>query len=278
MLGKAQILTRTKTVAAECPVKIDFPPIPIPELPELNARFTELKNESEQLSALTEDPVQRLSLRGLGKKLALKIEKLLDEQEPDRQELNRALFEFDRIVNPPPDDMDPPRAQFRQIAEDCRDLLASKGPDADNLPFFNMLNKIENDGNDAYTTKNQKKWKTANENLAHLNHRIQKVGSDNGETELPPTTIMKDHAKLQVDGLCNELNVEREKLEHRGDFGTKFKPRCNEVEKLLDTMKSDIDKIDDDLEPKRGLAIIKHTMRFFDRLKRKIQTLGQDIM
>ncbi len=281
--GSARVLNRAGAVVAERPVRITFPPIRLPDLPELRARFEELEDQRQQLIALTSDAEHRLLLGGQGAKLSKKLQKLFDELEPDKQEIYRALKELERLVEPPPEDMDPPRAQFRRLLDECRDMIAAKGADPQLDPIKTALSRIEADGNNAYTTKNHKQWATANENLAKLHDRLEKLtGADGGgsEPELPPTPVLKDHFKQEVDGLRAALNMKREELEPRPDYAGKLKSRCDNVETMLDKAEADIEKIDDKLEPKRAVAQLQIIVRSLNQprpLKERIPKLDIDI-
>ena len=163
------------------------------------------------------------------------------------------------MVNPPPDDMEPPRSQFRQMLEDARDLLSAQGTDTQLDPLRTALGRLEADGNDAFTTKNHKKWAATNESLAKLHARILSVagrsgGGGGGDRELPPTPILKDHFKQELDGLRAALHAKREELAGLDRYPTKFKPRCDTIESTVDQLESSIDQVDDELEPKQALG------------------------
>lgn len=284
MHGTAKVLLRAGGgVAAECPVRIHFPPLKVPDLQELRAQFDELESRREQEVALSDDPEQRLALGGQGAKLSRKVDKLFGELEPDRQEIHRAVKDLERLVDPPPDDMDPPRAQFRRLVDDSRNMLSAAGADPQMDPLRTALGQIERDGNDAYTTKNHKKWANTNESLTKLHGRLVKVttggdGASGGgsEQELPPTPILKDHFKQEVDGLRSALMMKREELERLPDYPTRLKPRCDDAEKAIEQMDAAIDKVDDDLEPKRALGQLQIALRAKQKLEKQVARINID--
>jgi molecular chaperone DnaK (HSP70) len=84
MVGTAQIFSRTGAMVKECPVRITFPPLVVPGLPELRQHFHELKDERDQLLFTSEDPEQRLLLAGEGERVVMVLERLFGELEPDK--------------------------------------------------------------------------------------------------------------------------------------------------------------------------------------------------
>ena len=284
MRGTARVYTRSgAVVAAECPVQIRFPAVQLPDVTELRNMFEELEGHREQLLALSNDAEQRLALSGAGGKVSRKLQKLFDEFEPDRQELQQALRELDRLVNPPPDDMDPPRTQFHRTVADSKDLLASQGVDPQLAPLRTALDRIEREGNEAFTTKNIKKWAAVNESLGKLHARIVKVttgdGGDGGGGghELPPTPILKDHFQQETDGLRSALQLKREALESRADYPTKFKARCDEIARAIDQIDINIDKVDEALDPRRAIGQLQIAVRAQKQLEKRIREAGDDV-
>lgn len=282
MRGTAKVMTRTGTVVAQREVRINFPPIEIPELPNLRAQFDDLNDKREQTILLTEDPAERLTLAGPGEKRVKKLRKLFDEQEPDRQEIHHEMKMLEKMVNPPPDDMEPPRTQFVSMLEECREMLGAKADDPNMQSFQPILKRIEKEGNDAHATKNRKKWGAASESLRQAHARIDKVagggaGGGGGGGALPPTPLLKDRFGQDVDGLRAALRMAREKAAKRPDYGNKDKPRCEALERDVDTLEKGIGKINDELPPDQGLAQLRLVMRPFDGIKRKIRLVDEGV-
>jgi hypothetical protein len=256
MKGTVQVKTRTGTVAKEGPVRIAFPPPPIPDLSELRSRFEDLKERLEIGILNSSDPQHRLALQGAGKRLIREIEKKFAEQKQDKQEIHRALKELDRLVNPPADDMDPPRAEFRGNLEVCRELVASKPDDPGIKAFQPQLDRIEHQGNDAYATKNKRKWSNVNDALRQLRSRIERIitGGDGPgpiEHQPSPTEVQKAGGKIRIDQMRASLRAARDNVERQPDYNTRWRPRCEKVERALDTMEKAIDRISNDLPPEQ---------------------------
>jgi actin-like ATPase involved in cell morphogenesis len=282
MRGIARVMTRTGTEVAKRDIKVAFPAINIPELPNLRAQFETLNDKRNEMILLTEDPAERLMLAGPGDKLEKKLRKLFEEQEPDRQEISQELKKMEKMVHPPADDMEPPRTQVMSMLEQCREMLSTK-PDDPNLQSFQpILKRIEKEANDAYATKNRKKWGAASESLRQAYARIEKMTSvggkgGGGSDSLPPTPLMKDRFAQDVDGARASLQSARDKASKRPDYATKDKPRCDALDRDLDTVGKGIEKINDDLPPEQGLAQLRLVMRPFDAIKKKIRLIDENV-
>jgi len=276
--GIARVLNRNNTVVAQSEVRIKFPPIPLPTLPQLLAKFETLEDKRQQELALTQDPERRTLLGGKGRKLANQIKKLFAEQEPDKQELVRAIRELDRLVNPPLDDMDPPRAHFMGLLENCRNLMDAKGSDPEIQPLRPMWDRINEDGRDAYITRNHKKWTTVYESLRLLYDRLAKLGEKgkgDGDDDIPPTEMSKDQGHQEVEGLRALLATERMKLESQPDYASTIRRRVEEIEKSLGEIDTKIDKISGDLPPKQGQAQVLIALQPARKLEQDIRKLGE---
>jgi hypothetical protein len=279
MRGTARVLTRTGSEVARRDVRVGFPPIAIPNLVELNANFDDLNDRRQQAIHLTQDPEERLALAGSGEKLVKKLRKLFEQEEPDRQEINRELKKLDRMINPPKDDMEPPRTSFQSILEACRELLASKADDPAMQAFHSRLKRIETEGNDAYTTKNRKKWAAANEALRQEHSRIEKAtgGGDGPPPELPPTPVLKDAFRHDADGMRAAVRMARESAAKRPTYATRDKPRCDSLEREIDKMEKAIDEVKDDQESKQALAQLQLIMRPAGGIKQRTRWIEEGI-
>jgi hypothetical protein len=88
----------------------------------------------------------------IGKNDARKIKKIVDGQSPDRQLLHERLKELRRIVEPPADDMEPPRTEFEGLLAECREKIAADSGNAALKAQSSQLDKVEAAGKDAYDT------------------------------------------------------------------------------------------------------------------------------
>lgn len=278
--GDAKVLQRGgSAVVAQRPVHVKFPPLVLPELPDLRAEFEALEDRRRQLAVLSDDPEERLALEGKGAKLAKTLGRLFAEQAPDRQEIYRAKKELDVLVNPPKDDMEPPRAQFRQLIDATREMLLD-GSDAQLVPLRTMLKQIEADGNDAFTTKNHKKWGTTNESLAKLHQKVIMLLNPRGERgggDLPPAPVLKGWAQQSADALRATLAEECRKLESLPAYAVRIKPRADAIAAAIDKIEADIDKVADDLEPNRAWGLLQVALRSEQQLKQGIHDLKHSV-
>jgi len=271
MKGAVTVKGRTGAVAAERPIQITFPPLKLPDLADLRVQFDDLEARRQELEVLSEDPEQRLRLAGKGRKLGARLQRLFAEQAPDRQEIHVALKELNALVNPPAEDMSPPRAQFRQAIEYAQDQLDSQGSDPQIQPLRQLLKRIETEGNDAYTTKNYRKWAIANENLAKLVTRIEKIVNplQGGTQELPDTVTLKDDFRQRVDQLRTYLLAKHDDLRDHPRYRTAIKARLDALPPILTQMDKAIDKVADATEPRQALAQLQQATRQLAEVRKR---------
>jgi molecular chaperone DnaK (HSP70) len=276
MRGTARVLTKSDAVAAECPVLIKFPPLKLPPIEQMRAQFQELESKRAQELELAEDAEQRTLLGGKGGKLSKTITNLLEEAEPDKQEVHRALRELERLVTPSPEDMDPPRKQFRDLLEECRDLLDSVGSDSDIRTLRGQLQKIEEEGMNAFALKNHRKWAAVNESLLQLYQRTIKMLGGGAGMELPPTEILKDYFLQQVETTRAALARRRENLQNRADFATRLSPRFENAERNIAQMEDAIARVKDELDTRQALGQLQKAVRNKARLDYYVQHIEDD--
>ena len=163
-------------------------------------------------------------------------------------------------------------------------MLAEAGDNPDFRSFPKILEQLEKDGNEAYTTKNHKAWAEANESLNKAYARINDLVDPHTHTDqdLPPTFILKQQGLQEVDRMKKQLKDKRGECKQRhGEerYVARIKSRGDEIAKKLDKMEADIEKIDDELKPEQGLAQVQVALRSQDDLeKKKIPQLGADVV
>jgi molecular chaperone DnaK (HSP70) len=285
MRGEAKVLNRNRVVAAACPVRISFPPLIVPELPELRQRFDQLEGQREEHEYMDEDPEQRLRLAGQGKKLSRQIAKLFARQSPDKQEVHRALKEFDRLVNPPPDEMEPSRAQYHNQIEACDQELAAAPSDPQIQAMRPLLTRIQTAAEDALATKNQRKWTEENEKLEKLLKRLQRLtggggggggGGGDGGT-LPPTPVLKNSYLADVDGLRSEVQARREELQSEPEYEHKFKSHLDKIDRGIEQMVLAINKVSDETESRQAHGQLQLALLPKNKLKEDLRLVTVDL-
>ncbi len=282
MRGRVAIESRTGQIVVERPVNIRFPPLRVPELTELEEEFEALEAERQQLEELSHDPEQRVLLAGKGAKLSKKLSRKFAEQMgKDRQEIYASLREFRNFIHPPPDDMNPPRAEFQQLVDACQEILQAQQSDAQFQAFPPMLKRIETDGNDAATTKNHRKWAAAHENLLKLYARLEKllergVGPST-PPDIEPTPLLKDRALQVIDALRCKLESRRDMLTRDPRYAARLRPRLDRIATAIDKMDAEVAKVNDNLEARQGLAQVQLAMRPIARLQQEIDQVDVEI-
>jgi len=276
MKGRAVVLTRRGTEAARCKVHIVFPPLALPTLPELKLRFEDLEAERFDSVLNSTDPRQRTRLDTTGAKISASIERMLAEQEPDRKEIYRALAEFERIVRPLSEDMDPPRARFLSLLDECRRLLAVKDPGPQVTTDERRLERIETEGHEAYASRNHRAWERANADLARVHAGLVNRGI---LTPLvtPDTWIQKEYWIGQVDKVRAALVSRRSEMSARPDYETVVRLQCDEIDKRLDSMERAIDEVADDLAPEQALPRLQRATRGLPHLAKGVKHVGIDV-
>lgn len=277
MRGFAKVFTRGGTEVSRSTVKILFPPSPLPDLSELLTKFEDLDSDREGKTAMSQDPRERTLLKGKGGKLSQKISNLFREQEPDRQEIQQALREMNKIVHPPKDDMEPSRASFINLLEACQALIEEMaGPEA--KANTNRLERIRLEGENAFMTKNRKVWARANENLSILHSKLKNVNKeDSGPQELPSTGEMKDQFMQELDQLRARLNDMRDRVESYPNYEQVFKGRCDRLDEKIDAMEKAVEKVDDNLDSSKGLGQLRKATRGIDQIPQEIKNIPIDV-
>lgn len=267
--GKVQILTRTGTVVKDAPVKVSFPPLPVPTKAELEQKFQRLEDKRHDLMALTEDAELRTLLAGKGGRMAETVQKKFGEQEPDRQEIEASLRELERLVSPPSDDLEPPRSRFDSLLVNCRELIAANKDNPQIQHFAATVDRCEREGRDAYLRKDRRRWAAINDSLAHLRASLEAPATSKEERPLSETPILKDQADLMADQVRGKLRAVEDSLKADERYVAKFKPRCDAVAVKLDQIKTRIRDIPDNTPNKQALSKIQLVLRDLHKLEQK---------
>jgi molecular chaperone DnaK (HSP70) len=278
MRGVAKVFTRGGTEAARCDVRIVFPPLPLPDLSELLTEYEDLESERENDALTSQDPRRRTLLAGKGAKISKRIKKLFAEQEPDVQEIRQALQQFKQIIQPPIDDMDPPRSRFLNLADECGDLITGMGSNPEATAFEKRLQRISAEGEAAFVTKNHKRWARANENLQALFSKLNAMGTGGDESpELPPTDELKEYFLGELDKLRARLVDKRELIFSRTDYESILKPRCDAIDAKIDRMEREVEKVSDEAEPREGMNKLRRACRPMKTIDNEIHRIDKEM-
>ena len=255
-----EIKGRSGAVVKKSQIRVDVPPIQIPDLAEFRRQFYEVKERLDHRISLTTSGEEQLKLAGHGKRLVDGIGKILAEKPPDRGRLRNAIRELDRLVNSSVNDLSPPWAKFLNNLTMCRGMLASKPDDPALKTCVPQLDRLERQGNESYTTRDRKKWAACNESLLDARNQIQSVFAPParlGETRL----LKKQEAMGVIEDLRESLEAARDDASQRPDYEDWGRPLCDEVERDISFVEMAIDAIPDELPPAIGLALIKHSLQ-----------------
>lgn len=281
MVGKMQVVSSSGTALAEGSIDITFPPIKIPDLAKLRSDFDELEAQRQQLKEISNDQAHRTMLAGKGRKMATGIEKAFQQEPVDRQWIHEQLKEFKALVTPPTDEMKPPRSHFAALLDRCRKIIADHPSDSQIQSFSDPIAKFEKDGHKACTDKNPTLWTGVIDGLEQIASKLKKLagedgGSKGGEKELPPTPILKDHFRLEAESLRSELQTREQELSgHVRE--AKIKVRAEGIHRRIDQIIADIDRVDDNLDPKSALPKLQLAFRDHLKVKDGIENLHIDI-
>jgi hypothetical protein len=174
--------------------------------------------------------------------------------------------------------MDPIRAEFNGNLEMCRELIASKPDDPGLRPFLSQLDRIEQQANAAYTTKNRRNWANINETLLQLRSRIEKIvnggreDDGGGPRKLPPPDVLKDQARMQIEQMRATLRTNSDNVSGEPDF-ERWQKRCEVIERDLDTMEKAVERISSDLSPEQCLGQIQQALLKERDIKKKISLI-----
>lgn len=258
MSGTVKVKRLDGSLATEWPVKIEFPPIRIPNISELQDTFNRLDAKRQEEIHHERDPLRRGRLAGIGERIVNKIKKLFAERFSETQEIYQAIKELEALLTPAEkDEMQPPVEKFIELANECRTII-SENESEQNSQHLRNLERIEKDGNDAQLMKDKRKWSAAFDQLKSLHSRLRpppppKKGDEDGE--LPPTYQLKDlfHQDV-VEDLQSKLNAKIQIMQSKNDFNPlKHGHRVGKIEMAIKELQNDICAVDDQLEPEKAI-------------------------
>jgi hypothetical protein len=172
--------------------------------------------------------------------------------------------------------MDPPRGVFEALLEECGRFLDVRASDPAIQTWRKSLRQLEIDGNDAFTTRNQQKWSMTNDSLLLVQDRLTSTSSSAAVDETPPAPYIKDALKQEVERLRSELRAAHMQVQTYPAYTclqAKVEAECDAIETVLDAVEAAIDKVNDNLEPRHGLAQCQLAVRPLAELPGRIQDI-----
>jgi molecular chaperone DnaK (HSP70) len=252
-------------IAKALPVKISFPPMIIPELPELEEGLKRLEARRKEMlqPEITPDPERRSEIGGLGGNLIRNIKVRLAEDLKDRQEIYQNLLSLQRLITPSTDAMRPPLANFEELVREVRGLIGDSAGGGEATAWSDRVDKFEKGGRDAYAQRNSKQWGRAFEQFSALKSEIQDQSTKpdqkpDEEPELPETSVLKsEFIQSIIVTLETQFRNKLATLQYDPGFETKFKLRGQEIKDTIGMLKRKIYNVPDDTDPKAALRILQ---------------------
>lgn len=270
-------------VAASMPVKIPFPPIVIPEKPELLRKLKDMEARRQELlqPEITPDAERRTQIGGEGGKVIRAIKALLSETLTDRQEVYEKLLALERLLNPVMDAMTPPLTEFNRRLAEVRDLIAGSAEGNRAESWSKDADKIERDGLDAYYKRSKRGWGNTFQRLEGLVSEVEhRVGPPPPppDQELPETEVLKLIFVQQfVEPLKTQYRTQLAALQHREDYKTKLRARGVEIEGMIKKLQGQIEAVSDDTDREQARAMMSQYVALAQRkIEEKVEEWKYD--
>ena len=144
-----------------------------------------------------------------------------------------------------------------------------------------QLTQIEADASRAYDEKNHRLWTAANQNIANLHDRLNNAvtnvpGKPQPPSEPDPAWALKDMCLTLIERLQAALEDHRKVLEPLPTFASKLEARCEEIADAIQKMRTSVDAVDDDEEPRRARDLLSRIMKNEKDLRRAIPRIEYD--
>ena len=250
LVGSAAILAADGRAVVQCPVRLVFPTIPIPSIPEMRRAVSALAEQRQQLQSVCDEPERRTMLMAEGNRLKQKAQTLLNEVNPDVQSVYREMRNLERLLTPPRDELRPPRSHFQWRLTACRTILSQHTSNPEVSAYVNEVEKVADEGEAALRTKTQRQWSAANEKAARLHDQLKNVvAPPSKESAVEVTTVMvKEFWIGQIGELRDKLKRKMTSLGSRKESDPRVRERVSGVEAAIKQLESGIKAVPDDRE------------------------------
>ena len=248
LVGSAAVLTADGRTAVQCPVRLVFPTIPIPSIPEMRRAAGTMAEQRQQLQSVCDEPERRTMLMAEGNRLEQKVQTLLNEVNPDVQSVYRELRNLERLLVPPRDELRPPRSHFQWRLTACRTILSQHASNPEVNVYSSEVEKADHDGEEAHRTKNQRQWSAANEKVARLHEQLKNVvapPSTSSATEVT-TALLKTAWLAEIGDVRDKLKRKLSSLGSRKEADPRVRERVSSVESAIKQLESSIKAVPDD--------------------------------
>lgn len=297
--GLARVRTRLDKVVAQSNVRVRFEPANVPEEAELRERFEELKCCWRAIPPVNEDVESGGDMYGRAGMLVGDIERLLDNQPLERQEVYVALRKLQGLLKPPEDDMNPTRQRFCEVVAQCRSgvenltarakaalakvdgseqeepieqrVVAAANRDLRRAEHFGpLIDRLEREGLAAHEKRDHRGWARFYDALTSVVIQVQER-PDIGDL---PTMLVKMFSSFEVMSLMGELD-EREGLLCKEGRSGDWQGEVDRIRSVLNDAMRKIDEIDDSLPSEQGRAQVRLIFgKSVDPVKKDLKKLG----
>lgn len=298
--GSARVRTKDGQVAAHTPVRVHFEMMEVPLVDKLRGQAEQLKGRCLQTILTGDEGHEQIQAEVLP--LMEEVDRLLDQQPLERQEVDVALRKLTRLLEPPRDEMEPPKQVFRRVVEECRaglDEMARKAEEAiaesaDNGGQLTMdrrvlenarnslvrtkhlrqtVDNLEERGLEAHNRRDQANWSRLYDALTDVQQKTQ----ERPRSEAPPTVLSKVFAQMEIMKQDRLLSMRVAEIREAGRLSD-WKREIDRIQRGLNTVIGEVNGIDDDLPGEQGRAQIQRVMsRSLKPWQEAIGRLGVDI-
>ncbi len=294
--GLAKVRTRLGQVVAQTNVRVRFEPPDIPMEPELRERFESLKADWAMVCLRDEDQQPDEGECERAAESIVTVERLLEQQPLERQEVFVALRRLNDLINPPEDDMNPTRRRFCEVIAECREALDGMAQKADDIlaeasgngstdqglitgaqrnlrkaeHYRPAIDALEQQGLAAHERKDRRSWSRIFDAVTDILVQVRER-PDIGEL---PTFLHKVLSSFEVMRLMNELDEREERLSGEGRLGD-WQGEVSRLRAVLTNALAQIDKIDGDMASEQGRARVRLVLsRSVDPFRKDLDQLG----
>ena len=233
--GTAKVQTPEGCVLAETDVSIHFDIREIPSADVLSEQLRQLKRACLELLTKNMDRTKDVAD---GLEMIKQVERLFEQQPFDRQDIHVVLRRLRVLLQPPHDDLNPSRQDFRKTLRDCRDavdettatanqVLERAWEDVGDSPrdqallgkahktlarveqLRKLIDKLEDQGLAAHRRRDQRGWSRVCDALSGLHAELCRCP----KPEFPTTQVSKASAELDIMRHFSRLHQQTRTLE-----------------------------------------------------------------
>ncbi|MGE4088367.1 MAG: ankyrin repeat domain-containing protein [Immundisolibacter sp.] len=275
------------------PVQVRIAAPEIAPTAALQQRHRELRDQWSVLAA--QDAERAGEIEAVVQRTLRQLDRLWAQLPLERQELHAGLSALDRLLNPPPDDMVPTRAEFRRKLGRCKDAVDALGAGvpatdrgggpADGTQrrrrervnrMTQELARLEADGLEAHRRRDRRAWARISEAVDSLALQARPARRSAGDDTMP-TASVKVLAAREVAREVERLNRRAAELRAQERLDT-WQVEIARVFRALNDALAEVQAVDDGLPAEQGRARIGRWMAsVLEPIRRDIAGLGAQV-